>query len=100
METLAGVLSGDILVHNPCYRADEMALVIDMSHEFGYKVTAFHQAVAAYKIPDLPKKEGICTAMWADWWGLQVDANDAVPEDIAQNDPSSCRESVCPTPYN
>src|SRR3546814_9234465 len=39
METLAGVLSGDILVHNHCYRADEMALVIDMAHEFGYKVT-------------------------------------------------------------
>src|SRR3546814_18806792 len=35
METLDGVLSGDILVHNHCSRADEMALVIDMSHEFG-----------------------------------------------------------------
>src|SRR3546814_19868676 len=52
METLAGVLSGDILVHNHCYRADEMALVIDMAHEFGYKVTAFPQAVEAYKVPD------------------------------------------------
>ncbi|PKP97357.1 MAG: amidohydrolase, partial [Alphaproteobacteria bacterium HGW-Alphaproteobacteria-13] len=30
METLAGVLSGEILIHNHCYRADEMALVIDM----------------------------------------------------------------------
>ena len=83
METLAGVLSGDILVHNHCYRADEMALVIDMSHEFGYKVTAFHHAVEAYKIPDLLKKEGICAAMWADWWGFKMEAYDAVPENIA-----------------
>ena len=25
LETLAGVLDGEILVHNHCYRADEMA---------------------------------------------------------------------------
>lgn len=83
METLAGVLSGEILVQNHCYRADEMALVIDMSHEFGYKVSAFHHAVEAYKIADLLKKEGICAAMWADWWGFKMEAYDAVPENIA-----------------
>ncbi len=83
METLAGVLAGDILIQNHCYRADEMAQVIDMSHEFGYKVTAFHHAVEAYKIADLLKKEGICAAMWADWWGFKMEAYDAIPENIA-----------------
>src|SRR3546814_11647510 len=60
-----------------------MALVIDMAHEFGYKVTAFHHAVEAYKIPDLLRKEGICAAMWADRWGFKMEAYDAVPENIA-----------------
>lgn len=83
METLAGVLSGDILIHNHCYRADEMALVIDMSKEFGYKVSTFHHAVESYKIADLLAKEGICSAMWADWWGFKMEAYDAVPENIA-----------------
>jgi imidazolonepropionase-like amidohydrolase len=83
METLAGVLSGEILIQNHCYRADEMAQVIDMSHEFGYKVSAFHHAVEAYKIADLLKKEGICAAMWADWWGFKMEAYDSVPENIA-----------------
>jgi len=83
METLAGVLSGDILVHNHCYRADEMAFVIDMAREFGYKVTAFHHAVEAYKIADLLEREGICAAMWADWWGFKMEAYDSVPENIA-----------------
>ncbi|KTE22219.1 amidohydrolase [Sphingopyxis sp. H050] len=83
METLAGVLSGEILIQNHCYRADEMAIVIDMSHEFGYKVSTFHHAVEAYKIADLLKKEGICAAMWADWWGFKMEAYDAVPENIA-----------------
>jgi len=83
METLVGVLSGEILVQNHCYRADEMAQVIDMSHEFGYKVAAFHHAVEAYKIADILKREGICAAMWADWWGFKMEAYDAVPENIA-----------------
>ena len=53
MDTLKGVLEGKILVHNHCYRADEMAIMIDMAKEFGYHVTAFHHAVEAYKIADL-----------------------------------------------
>ncbi|QUM71062.1 amidohydrolase [Sphingopyxis granuli] len=82
METLAGVLSGEIRVQNHCYRADEMAQVIDMSHEFGYKVAAFHHAVEAYKIADLLQREGICAALWADWWGFKMEAYDSVPENI------------------
>jgi imidazolonepropionase-like amidohydrolase len=82
LETLAGVLAGEILVHNHCYRADEMAQVIDMSHEFGYKVSTFHHAVESYKIADLLAKEGICSAMWSDWWGFKMEAYDAVNENI------------------
>jgi imidazolonepropionase-like amidohydrolase len=82
LETLAGVLAGEILVHNHCYRADEMAQVIDMSHEFGYKISTFHHAVESYKIADLLAKEGICSAMWSDWWGFKMEAYDAIPENI------------------
>ncbi|MDM8010407.1 MAG: amidohydrolase [Parasphingorhabdus sp.] len=82
-ETLAAVLDGDILVHNHCYRADEMAQIIDMSKEFGYKVTAFHHAVESYKIADILAKEGICSAVWADWWGFKMEAYDAIPENAA-----------------
>lgn len=82
METLAGVLAGEILVHNHCYRADEMALVVDMAKEFGYRVSTFHHAVESYKIADLLAKEGICSAMWADWWGFKMESYDAVNENI------------------
>jgi imidazolonepropionase-like amidohydrolase len=58
METLAGVLDGDILVQNHCYRADEMALVLDMAKEMGYHVAAFHHAVESYKIADLLREAG------------------------------------------
>ncbi len=83
METLVGVLEGDILVHNHCYRADELNQIIDMSKEFGYKVTAFHHAVESYKIADILAKEEICSAIWADWWGFKMEAYDAIPENAA-----------------
>jgi len=82
METLAGVLEGKILVQNHCYRADEMANVIDMSKEFGYKVTTFHHAVESYKIADILAREGICSAMWADWFGFKMESNDGIRENI------------------
>ena len=53
LETLAGVLTGDILVHNHCYRADEMATMIDIAAEFEYSIASFHHGVEAYKIRDV-----------------------------------------------
>ena len=83
MDTLAGVLNGEILVQNHCYRAEEMAMMIDIAEEFGYKITAFHHAVEAYKIADLLADNGICGALWADWWGFKHEAYDMVQENIA-----------------
>jgi imidazolonepropionase-like amidohydrolase len=83
METLLGVLHGEILVENHCYRADEMLNMIDMAKEFGYKVAAFHHAVEAYKIADVLAENGICAAMWADWWGFKMEAFDGIRENIA-----------------
>ena len=83
LETLAAVLHGEILVDMHCYRADEMALMIDVAKEFNYKITAFHHAVEAYKIVPLLKENGVCAAVWADWWGFKVEAYDAIRSNAA-----------------
>ncbi|MDH3746771.1 MAG: amidohydrolase [Gammaproteobacteria bacterium] len=83
LETLAGVLDGEILVHNHCYRGDEMAVMLDIAKEFGYKISAFHHAVEAYKIADLLAENDTCAAMWADWWGFKMEAYDGIRENAA-----------------
>lgn len=83
LETLAGVLKGDILVQNHCYRADEMAVMLDVGHEFGYKTRAFHHAVEAYKIADLLAADDVCVATWATRWGFKMEAYDAIEENAA-----------------
>jgi imidazolonepropionase-like amidohydrolase len=91
LDTLAGVLDGKIRVQMHCYRAEEMAAVIDMSHEMGYHVSAFHHAVEAYKVADLLKREDICAAVWPDWWGYKMEAYDGIRENAALLD----QQGVC-----
>ena len=83
LETLAGALRGDILVHMHCYRADEMLTILDMAGEFGYQVGTFHHGVEAYKIASELAEAGVCGALWADWWGFKIEAYDGIQENIA-----------------
>jgi imidazolonepropionase-like amidohydrolase len=82
-DTLAAAMDGDIQVHIHCYRADEMAVMLDLAREFGFKVAAFHHGVEAYKLADRLAAEGVCGALWADWWGFKMEAFDGIQENIA-----------------
>ncbi|MDQ2070649.1 amidohydrolase [Natronospira bacteriovora] len=82
LETIAGVLNGEILLHNHCYRADEMRHRLDIAEEYGFHITAFHHAVESYKIADLLAENNVCSAMWSDWWGFKLEAWDGIRENI------------------
>ena len=83
LETLAGVLDGDIIIHMHCYRADEMMTILDLAKEFNYTVGTFHHGVEAYKISSELAENGVCGALWADWWGFKMEAYDGIQENIA-----------------
>nr|WP_232849830.1 amidohydrolase [Bowmanella yangjiangensis] len=82
LDTLAGVLNGEILVHMHCYRADDMGTMLDLMKEFDYKIASFQHAVEAYKIADRLATDNVCSAMWADWWGFKMEAYDGIRENI------------------
>ncbi|MCG7534811.1 amidohydrolase [Pseudoalteromonas sp. OOF1S-7] len=83
LDTLRGVLDGEILIHNHCYKAEEMAMMIDLSKEFNYHSGTFHHGIEAYKVADLLAENGNCAALWPDWWGFKMEAYDMVPENVA-----------------
>lgn len=91
LDTLSGVLDGSILVQNHCYRADEMAQMVAISHEFGFHIAMFHHGSEAYKLADQLKKEGICVATWGEWWGFKMESFDGVEE----NAPLLDKAGVC-----
>jgi imidazolonepropionase-like amidohydrolase len=78
-ETLMAVLDGKILVHNHCYRADEMAIMLDLAEQYGFHIRSFHHALEAYKLRDRLAKAGTATSTWADWWGFKLEAYDGIP---------------------
>ncbi len=83
LETLVGVLEGDILVHMHCYRADEMSLMLELADSYGFSIRSFHHAVEAYKIADRLAAAGTSASVWADWWGFKLEAYDGVRENAA-----------------
>ncbi|WP_394497582.1 amidohydrolase [Shewanella sp. ENK2] len=85
-DTLKGVLEGEILIHNHCYKAEEMAMMVDLGKEFNYHSGTFHHAIEGYKIADLLAENGNCAAMWPDWWGFKMEANDMIVENVAMVD--------------
>src|SRR5689334_16545802 len=85
LESLTEVLRGNMYVQNHCYRADEMAQMLDLAHEFGFKIRSFHHAVKSYKIADLLAKEGTSVSVWADWWGFKEEAMDGIQQNAALN---------------
>ena len=92
LDSLAGAINGDIRVNIHCYRADEMAIMLDLAREYGFKISAFHHGVEAYKIADRLAAEGVCAALWADWWGFKMESFDGIQENIALVDrvPGGC----------
>lgn len=83
LETLADVLRGRIFIQNHCYRADEMAFMLDLAREFGIRIRGFHHAVEAYKIRDLLAAAGTSASVWADWYGFKEEAMDGIKENAA-----------------
>ncbi|MGL1958915.1 MAG: amidohydrolase [Colwellia sp.] len=83
LDTLMGVLEGEILIHNHCYKAEEMAVMIDLGKEFNYHSGTFHHGIEAYKIAELLAENGNCVAMWPDWWGFKMEAYDMIEENVA-----------------
>lgn len=77
LETLKKVITGEILVHMHCYRADEMSLMMDIAKKFGFTIRSFHHAIEGYKIAKKLAEHGTGISTWADWWGFKMEAYDA-----------------------
>jgi imidazolonepropionase-like amidohydrolase len=94
LETLADVLRGKAFIQNHCYRADEMAQMLDLAREFGFHIRAFHHAVEAYKIADLLARDSVASAVWADWWGFKMESLDGIPQNAALLEQAGARAII------
>ncbi|MEM0961962.1 MAG: amidohydrolase [Bacteroidota bacterium] len=67
METLAGILSGEVLVHCHSYRADEILMLMEVFEDFGIERLTFQHANEAFKVAPELAEFGAGASVFSDW---------------------------------
>jgi imidazolonepropionase-like amidohydrolase len=83
LEAIADVLRGKMDIHSHCYRADEIAMLINLTEEFGIKVHTFQHTLEGYKVAPEILKHGASASILPDWWSYKMEAYDAIPYNAA-----------------
>jgi len=79
LEALADALTGKSILRVHAYRADEMAMMMEVADEFGIPPGVFEHALDGYKIAPELARYGWATSVFADSWGYKIEAYDAIP---------------------
>ncbi|KAJ4423943.1 hypothetical protein N0V82_001371 [Gnomoniopsis sp. IMI 355080] len=58
LDSTAGMLRGRVTMQNHCYEPEDMETMLRISHEFGFRVRAFHHALEAWQVPEMLKGYG------------------------------------------
>ncbi|HKE00910.1 MAG TPA: amidohydrolase family protein, partial [Planctomycetota bacterium] len=83
LETLAGIVEGEVAIHSHCYRADEILMLLDVAEEHGIRVKTLQHALEAYKVAPEIARHGAAVSTFSDWWAYKVEAYDATPYNAA-----------------
>ncbi|KAI9743083.1 MAG: hypothetical protein M1818_003378 [Claussenomyces sp. TS43310] len=79
MDSTIGMLRGKVGVNVHCYEPEDFEDMLLHSHEFGFRIQAFHHALSAWKVPEMIKDRGdnITIATFADFALYKVEAYEA-----------------------
>lgn len=83
METMLGILNGKVWVHSHCYRADEIAMLLNVSAQHGFRVKTLQHVLEGYKVAPEIAKAGVGAGTFIDWWGFKAEAYEGIPYNVA-----------------
>jgi imidazolonepropionase-like amidohydrolase len=72
-ETMADILSGEVLVHCHSYRADEILMLMNVFRDFGIERLTFQHANEAFKVAPELAAFGAGASVFSDWWAYKVE---------------------------
>ena len=78
LQPLTGLLRGEVRLHTHCYTPTDLQMMVRLSDEFGFNVSAFHHAMSAWRVTEVLRQRNITVATFADQWGHkheQVDSS-------------------------
>jgi imidazolonepropionase-like amidohydrolase len=83
LEALADIMRGDIKVHAHSYRGDEILMLMRVAEDFGFRVNTFQHVLEGYKVADELAEHGAMASTFAESWGYKIEAQDAIPHNMA-----------------
>ncbi len=94
MEALVDVMEGRSIMRVHAYRADEMAMVMEVAREFNLPPGVFEHALDAYQIAPEVAANGWATSVFADSWGYKIEAYEAIPYKMLIHYENGVRTSI------
>lgn len=94
LEALAEVLRGNTILRVHAYRADEMAMMMEVAKEFDIPPGVFEHALDAYQIAPEVARNGWATSVFADSWGYKIEAYEAIPYKMLIHHEHGIRTSI------
>lgn len=73
LEVLAGILSGDVIVHCHSYRADEILMLMNVLDDFGVEDVVFQHVNEGFKVAPELAAHGASASIFADWWAYKFE---------------------------
>lgn len=83
LEPLVEILEGKRDVHAHSYVASEIAMILQVADEFGFKIRTLQHILEGYKVAPEIAKHGAGASTFADMWGYKLEAYDAIPHNAA-----------------
>lgn len=94
MEALVDAMTGNSIMRVHAYRADEMAMVMEVAREFNLPPGVFEHALDAYQIAPEVAENGWATSVFADSWGYKIEAYEAIPYKMLIHYENGVRTSI------
>lgn len=73
METIAGILRGEVLIHCHSYRADEILMLMNVCKDFGVDKICFQHVNEGFKVAPELADFGASASIFADWWAYKFE---------------------------
>eukprot|EP01113_Clastostelium_recurvatum_P012220 TRINITY_DN1631_c0_g1_i6.p1 TRINITY_DN1631_c0_g1~~TRINITY_DN1631_c0_g1_i6.p1 ORF type:complete len:919 (-),score=171.48 TRINITY_DN1631_c0_g1_i6:80-2836(-) len=76
LESMVTILRGEAVLNVHCYTIQDFEAILRVADEFNVRVSAFHHALEAWKVPELFLARNITIATFADHWGFKMEGYD------------------------
>jgi len=73
METIADILSGEILIHCHSYRADEILMLMNVLEDYGVNKVCFQHVNEGFKVAPELAEFGAYASVFSDWWAYKFE---------------------------